>query len=86
MVTPRIVCMIINEAFYTVQEGTASKEDIDKSMKLGTNYPYGPFDWCSKIGIKNVFELLDAMYTDTREQRYKICPLLKTEYLESLRA
>lgn len=82
MVTPRIVSMIINEAFYTVQEGTATKEDIDLGMKLGTNYPHGPFEWSQQIGIHNVYELLEAVYEDTKEERYKICPLLKKEYLK----
>jgi 3-hydroxybutyryl-CoA dehydrogenase len=81
MMTPRVICMIINEAYYTVQEGTASREDIDLAMKLGTNYPYGPFEWCKRIGVKHVYELLDALYDDTRDERYKICPLLKKEYL-----
>jgi len=82
MVSPRVVCMIINEAYYTVQEGTASKEDIDLGMKYGTNYPYGPFEWCSKIGINNVYEVLEAVFEDTKDVRYKICPLLKKEYLK----
>jgi 3-hydroxybutyryl-CoA dehydrogenase len=81
MVTPRIICMIINEAYYTVQEGTATREDIDLSMKLGTNYPYGPFEWCQRIGIKHVYELLEAVYEDTHDERYKICSMLKKEYL-----
>jgi 3-hydroxybutyryl-CoA dehydrogenase len=81
LVTPRVVCMIINEAYYTVQEGTASREDIDMAMKLGTNYPYGPFEWCQRIGLDHVYELLEAIYKDTKDERYKICPLLKKEYL-----
>lgn len=81
MVTPRVVCMIINEAYYTLQEGTASKEDIDKGMKLGTNYPFGPFEWAEKIGIAEVYQLLNALWEDTHEERYKICPLLKKEML-----
>lgn len=81
MATPRIICMIINEAYYTVQEGTASREDIDLGMKLGTNYPYGPFEWCRRIGIRHVYELLEAVYEDTKDERYKICPLLKKEYM-----
>lgn len=85
MVTPRIVCMIINEAFYTVQEGTANKEDIDAGMKLGTAYPYGPFEWCKKIGVKDVFEVLEAVSADTMDERYKICNLLRTEYYKALR-
>jgi 3-hydroxybutyryl-CoA dehydrogenase len=83
MVKPRIIFMIINEACYTLQEGTASIEDIDMAMKLGTNYPFGPFEWCDKIGITSVFETLAAMYEDTKDERYKICPLLKTKYLKS---
>ena len=83
MVAPRVVLMIINEAFYAFQEGTASKEDIDKGMKLGTNYPYGPFEWADRIGIKDVYETLDAIYEDSKDERYKICPLIKTVYLES---
>ncbi|WP_192822513.1 3-hydroxyacyl-CoA dehydrogenase family protein [Rufibacter sp. LB8] len=82
MVTPRVICMIINEACYTLQEGTATQEDIDQGMKLGTNYPFGPFEWANKIGIKNVYELLQAVYEDTKDERYKICPLLKTKYLK----
>jgi 3-hydroxybutyryl-CoA dehydrogenase len=81
MVTPRVIAMIINEAYYTVQEGTASRADIDVAMKLGTNYPHGPFEWCNRIGITHVYELLSALYDDTKDERYKICPLLKKEYL-----
>lgn len=84
MVTPRIICMIINEAFYTAQEGTATRDDIDLAMKLGTNYPYGPFEWCRRIGIREVYELLEKVHQDTRDSRYKISPLLKKEYLQSL--
>ena len=81
LVTPRVICMIINEAYYTVQEGTATRDDIDAAMKLGTNYPFGPFEWCKRIGIKHVYELLEAVYEDTHDERYKICSLLKKEYL-----
>lgn len=82
MIKPRVIFMIINEACYTLQEGTATIEDIDMAMKLGTNYPFGPFEWCDKIGIDSVFETLAAMYEDTKDERYKICPLLKTKYLK----
>jgi 3-hydroxybutyryl-CoA dehydrogenase len=81
LITPRVVCMIINEAFYTVQEGTATEGDIDQAMKLGTNYPMGPFEWCDKIGLADVYETLEALYQDTHDERYKICSLLKQRYL-----
>lgn len=84
MVTPRIISMIINEAFYTVMEGTATKGAIDLAMKLGTNYPMGPFEWASKWGIINVYEVLEALYEDTKDERYKICPLLKKQYLKAM--
>ncbi|HWA34458.1 MAG TPA: 3-hydroxyacyl-CoA dehydrogenase family protein [Cyclobacteriaceae bacterium] len=80
MVTPRVICMIINEAYYTEEEGTATREDIDKAMKLGTNYPYGPFEWCERIGRQNVCELLNAVLVDTGDDRYTISrKLLSTE-------
>jgi 3-hydroxybutyryl-CoA dehydrogenase len=81
LVTPRVICMIINEAYYTVQEGTATRDDIDTAMKLGTNYPFGPFEWCEKIGAQNVNDLLRAMHQYTKDERYKICPLLERESL-----
>jgi 3-hydroxybutyryl-CoA dehydrogenase len=84
MVSPRVVCMIINEAFYTNAEGTASEKDIDLAMKLGTNYPLGPFEWAEKIGIENVYEVLEAVYEDTGDERYKINPQLKKKYLKEI--
>lgn len=79
MVTPRVVCMIINEAFRTVEDGTATREDIDAAMKFGTNYPFGPFEWAEKIGLKNVYELLEAMRRVTNDERYEVCKLLEAE-------
>lgn len=80
LVTPRVICMIINEAYYTVEEGIATRADIDTAMKLGTNYPFGPFEWCQKIGVDHVYEVLDAVHRESLHQRYKICPLLGREY------
>lgn len=85
-VSPRVICMIINEAYFTVQEGTASREDIDLAMRLGTNYPGGPFEWAEKIGVKCVYELLDALYQDTKDPRYMISALLRKEYLQLIAA
>jgi len=82
LLTPRVILMIINEACYTVQEGTANMKAIDQAMKLGTNYPKGPFEWADEIGIVDVYETLEAIYEDTKDARYKICPLLKTHYLK----
>ncbi len=80
MVTPRVIVMIINEACYSLYGRIASMEDIDKAMKLGTNYPYGPFEWCDRIGIKDVYETLQALNKNAVDNRYEICPLLKKKY------
>ncbi|WP_205195130.1 3-hydroxyacyl-CoA dehydrogenase family protein [Chitinophaga sp. Cy-1792] len=80
LVTARIVCMIINEAYLTAEEGTASRADIDISMKLGTNYPYGPFEWCERIGVKNVYEVLKAVQESSNDGRFEVAALLETEY------
>ncbi|TXK36401.1 3-hydroxyacyl-CoA dehydrogenase [Pontibacter qinzhouensis] len=82
MVTPRVLCTIINEAFYTLQEKIATVPAIDLAMKLGTNYPQGPFEWAEQIGLSNVYKVLKALYSDTKDERYKICPLLKTKMLQ----
>ena len=72
MVSGRIVAMIINEAYYTFGDAVSSKAEIDTAMKLGTNYPYGPFEWAAKIGLENIFDLLvtlsrdDTRYTPAR--------------------
>ena len=83
MATPRIVCMIINEAFYALQENIASREAIDKAMKLGTRHPFGPFEWAEKIGVENVYRCLTAIYEDTKDERFKICPALKMAYWQA---
>jgi 3-hydroxybutyryl-CoA dehydrogenase len=81
--TPRVLSMIINEAYFTLQEGTAQKQDIDTAMKLGTNYPKGPFEFVELFGIAMVYKQIESLYQDTHDERYKVCPLLKTEFLQS---
>ena len=60
-ISPRIVAMIINEAFFTLGEGISTAGEIDIAMKLGTNYPYGPFEWAKKIGLTKITELLNEL-------------------------
>jgi 3-hydroxybutyryl-CoA dehydrogenase len=57
-VTPRVISTIINEALIALMEGVSTREEIDTAMKLGTNYPYGPFEWAEKIGMERVDSLL----------------------------
>ena len=74
MITPRVVSMIVNEAYYALGENVSTREDIDVAMKLGTNYPYGPFEWSEMIGLEKIVGLLRELnHTD---QRYTIAPLL----------
>ncbi|HWC53061.1 MAG TPA: 3-hydroxyacyl-CoA dehydrogenase family protein [Chitinophagaceae bacterium] len=60
-ITARIIAMIINEAYFALGEGISTKNEMDIAMKLGTNYPYGPFEWAEKIGVKRIFALLNEL-------------------------
>ena len=77
MVMPRILCQIINEALFTVQNDVATPKEIDEAMKHGTNYPQGPIAWGETIGFGNVVTVLDALYHHYHEERYKVAPLLR---------
>jgi 3-hydroxybutyryl-CoA dehydrogenase len=78
-ITPRVVASVINEAFLTLEENVSAENEIDTAMKLGTNYPFGPFEWGEKIGLDKVYSLLEAL---TREQiRYKPSLLLRQKIL-----
>lgn len=77
LVSARIISMIINEAWFALGDGVSSKDEIDIAMKLGTNYPYGPFEWCEKIGLQNIYDLLQKL--SETEPRYNIAPAMKDE-------
>lgn len=74
-ISARIVSMIINEAFLTAQENVSTEQAIDTAMKLGTNYPYGPFEWCEKIGAASIVALLEKL--SVQERRYTPAVMLK---------
>lgn len=76
-ITPRIICMIINEAYFALSEGVSTKAEIDIAMKLGTAYPYGPFEWSEKIGLQNIVALLSQL--SKIQKRYMPCKLLLEE-------
>jgi 3-hydroxybutyryl-CoA dehydrogenase len=78
---PRVVSMIINEAYFMYGENSADKESIDLAMKFGVNYPYGPFEWSEIIGKKLIVETLDELFNLTKEERYKVAPSLRLESL-----
>lgn len=72
MIGPRVVSMIINEAYFVLAENVSTQEEINTAMKLGTNYPYGPFEWCELIGFNKVSTLLHSL-AKTNE-RYSLAP------------
>lgn len=75
---PRTIAQIVNEAYFTLADGIATKEDIDRAMKFGVNYPKGPFEWAQ--GREKFFvALLTELMLKTGDQRYRIAPnLLKS--------
>jgi 3-hydroxybutyryl-CoA dehydrogenase len=74
-VTSRINAMIGNEAFYMLQEGIASAEDIDKALKLGLNHPMGPFELVDLVGLDVRLSILEYLHK-TLGEKYRPCPLL----------
>lgn len=74
-VTSRINALIGNEAFYMLQEGVASAEDIDKALKLGLNHPMGPFEMVDLVGLDTRLSILKYLH-ETLGEKYRPCPLL----------
>jgi len=74
--TSRINVMIGNEAFYMLQEGVASAEDIDKAMKLGLNHPMGPFELVDLVGLDIRLNVLKDLHHRLGE-KFRPCPLLE---------
>lgn len=77
MLSARIVAAIINEAYFTLQADVSTKEEIDIAMKLGTNYPLGPFEWSEKIGLKNIYLLLIEL--SKTDNKYLVSETLENE-------
>lgn len=77
LVFPRVLSLIVNEAVFTVMEGTATPQDIDIAMKKGTNYPYGPLEWADRIGLEEVYSVIRGLHRDLAEERYRPAPLLR---------
>jgi 3-hydroxybutyryl-CoA dehydrogenase len=81
LISARVIAMIINEAYFALKDDVSSKAEIDTAMKLGTNYPLGPFEWVSKIGKKNILALLQKL--NATDSRYKPSDLLIKETSEN---
>jgi 3-hydroxybutyryl-CoA dehydrogenase len=77
LVLGRIVCQLVNEAHFALGGGVASAADIDTAMRLGFNYPRGPFEWSEAIGPARVLAVLDALHAELGEERYRAAPELR---------
>jgi 3-hydroxybutyryl-CoA dehydrogenase len=75
-VTSRINAMIGNEAFYMLQEGVATAEDIDKALKLGLNHPMGPFELVDLVGLDTRLSILKFLHRSLGE-KFRPCPLIE---------
>jgi 3-hydroxybutyryl-CoA dehydrogenase len=80
---PRVISMIINEAYFAIEENLATPNDIDLAMKNGVNYPLGPVEWGNKIGLNLIIELLMEYTEITEDPRYRISRELKFIGLKS---
>jgi 3-hydroxybutyryl-CoA dehydrogenase len=77
LVVARTVAMLINEAADAVQHGVCTQAGADAAMKLGVNYPAGPFEWLARWSAREVVALLDALDHHYRGERYRASPLLR---------
>ena len=76
-VVNRILIPMINEAAFILQEGVASAEDIDTSMKLGANHPMGPLELGDLVGLDVCLAIMDVLYNETGDSKYRACTLLR---------
>ncbi|MFE7064949.1 3-hydroxyacyl-CoA dehydrogenase [Sutcliffiella sp. NPDC057660] len=75
-VTSRISALVGNEAFYMLQEGVGTPEEIDKAIKLGLNYPMGPFELGDLVGLDTRLNNLKYLHEKLGE-KYRPAPLLE---------
>ncbi len=78
----RTLLPFLNEAIFTLSEGVGSAEDIDKAVKLGLNHPMGPLELCDFVGLDTLLAVLDVMYKEFGDPKYRACPLLR-KYVEA---
>jgi len=79
LVVARTVAMLVNEAADAVLQGVCTPDGADAAMKLGVNYPNGPFEWLAAWGAPGVVALLDALDAQYRGERYRVSPWLRRQ-------
>ena len=77
LVLGRIIAQLVNEVAFAIGEGVGSPGDVDAGLRLGLNHPRGAVEWGFAIGIENVLAVVDGLYEDRREDRYRAAPLLR---------
>ena len=77
LVLGRVVAQIVNEAHFAAGQGVGTPDDIDKAMRLGFNYPRGPFEWADAVGPDRVVAILDGLHRELGEERYRVAPSLR---------
>lgn len=73
----RILLPMLNEAVFALEEGMGTAQDIDKAMKLGTNHPMGPLELIDLIGLDVILDILDVLFEEFKDPKYRACPLLR---------
>ena len=76
-VVNRILVPMINEGIFVYSEGVSDIAGIDTAMKLGCNHPMGPLELGDYIGLDIVLAIMDVLYSETGDSKYRACPLLR---------